>query len=397
MEKNFDVFVSFSFADRKIVEKIVDALEKEYGLKVWVCTEKLNGGDRYFKEIPPAIRDSKVFLFVFSKSSSTSEEVAKEVEIAFKDKIKIIPFLIDNTDIEDSDAEYYIVDLNYVDGTIPTFKKRLKILSQSIAAWLMRKEDIGHLKIKLKSRLLSSQKVFPTKSYVGREDVAKAIDETFDSGHNVLFLSGIGGIGKTQIAKKYAYDHREEYETIIFATYEGSIKRLIINETPFTFEPEMDRKIKEDGQLENDDEFFERKLARIKKVSNEKTLIVIDNLDDPYCEDFGKLFAGPYRLIITTRNDYSHSDYSQINIYPLTDEKELSQLFFNNYSGDMVFEDDPHLLDLLKMVNNHTYTIELVAKHMSMSCQTVEQMMKALKKEGIDKPKHEQESHHETT
>ena len=66
MEKNFDVFVSFSFADRKIVEKIVEALEKEYGLKVWVCTEKLNGGDRYFKEIPPAIRDSKVFLFVFS-------------------------------------------------------------------------------------------------------------------------------------------------------------------------------------------------------------------------------------------------------------------------------------------------------------------------------------------
>ena len=383
MEKSNDVFVSFSFKDRDIVEKIVNTLDKKYGLKVWVCTEKLNGGHRYFKEIPPAIRDSKTFLYVFSKSSSSSEEVSREVEIAIKADIVIIPFIIDNTEIENSDAEYFIVDLNYIDGTVPTFKKRLKELSHSIASWLNKRGDTTHLKIKIRDRLLPSKKVFPTKTYVGREDIAKAIDDAFDDGHHLIFLSGIGGIGKTQIAKKYAFDHRDDYETIIFATYEGDIERLIINETPFAFEPEMMRKMKKDGQLETDDEFFKRKLEKIKNIASERTLIIIDNLDDPYREEFNEFFDGPYRLIITTRNDYSSSEYSQIKIAPLTDEKELKKLFFNNYSGDMVLEDDPHLIDLIKLVNNHTYTITLLAKHMSNSCQTVEEMIEALKKEGI--------------
>ena len=52
MDNKNDVFVSFSFKDFDLVEKIVKALEDKYGLKVWMCSKELKGGDRYYAVIP---------------------------------------------------------------------------------------------------------------------------------------------------------------------------------------------------------------------------------------------------------------------------------------------------------------------------------------------------------
>ena len=378
-----DVFVSFSFKDFDLVKKIVSTLEEQYGLKVWMCSKELRGGDKYFSIIPKEIRDSGVLLFIQSENSLKSKEVPSEILIARNSNVDIIPFRIDKTDIEESEIEYFLVITNYIDGTVPTFEKRVDDLSQSIYSALNRVGDTKHLKIKFREKLLSTKMVFPTKSFVGRKDIVNEIDILYKEGHNVIFLKGIGGIGKTQIAKKYVYDHREEYDTIVFATYEKDIKSLIINESPFTMEPNMNRKMKGDGQLETDDEFYKRKLNKIKELSNERTLIVIDNLDEEYQEDFKELFDGNYRLLITTRVDYSKTIYPQITINPIMDKDELINLFFNYYDEDVISRDDPHLLDLFKMVNYHTYTIELLANHLEASLQTVPQMIEALNKEGI--------------
>ena len=378
-----DVFVSFSFKDFEIVKKIVKILEEKYGFKVWMCSEELHGGDQYFTIIPGEIRQSRVFLFIYSKNSLESKEIPSEIKIARNANATIIPFLIDDTELEDTDIEYFLVTLNYIDGTVPTLDRRIDELSQSIFSYLSKNGNTAHIKVHLRERLLSSKAVLPTKTYVGRKNVSQEIDDKFNEGNHVIFLHGIGGIGKTQVAKKYAFDHREQYDTIIFATYEGDLKSLIINETPFATEPATIRKIKENEQLETDEEFYKRKLAKIKELSNDRVLIIVDNFDEEYKEEFLDLFDGPYRLLITTRVSYSRTIYPQIEINPLEDKQELIELFFNNYDGDVVSKDDPHLMDLFKLVNYHTYTIELLANHMEMSLQTVDEMIESLKREGI--------------
>ena len=378
-----DIFVSFSFKDIDKVKEIVKKLKEEYGINAWMYTNELRAGDKYFAIIPPAIRESGAFVFMCSKNSLASTEIPSEIEIAWKAKKGIIPFKIDSAEIEGSEVEYFLIPYNYIDGTVPDFKNRIDDLSQAIYSILSRSEDTSRLRITFREKLLSSKNILPTKSFVGREDIIQQIDEYFKNGHHVVFLSGIGGIGKTQIAKKYLDAHRQEYDSIIFATYEGDIKSLIIRDTPFVSDPAIVKKIKPNGETESDDEFFVRKLNKIKQLSNERTLIIIDNLDDEYRDEFKELFDGPYRLLITTRVNYSKTIYAQIDVNALQKDKELIDLFMNYYDGDLVERDDPHLLDLIKMVNCHTYTIELMANHMEMSCQTVDEMIEAFKNQNI--------------
>lgn len=50
--------------------------------------------------------------------------------------------------------------------------------------------------------------------FIGREDVLEMLAEKFKAGENILLLYGVGGVGKTQIAKRYAYTHTSDYGTI---------------------------------------------------------------------------------------------------------------------------------------------------------------------------------------
>ena len=65
--------------------------------------------------------------------------------------------------------------------------------------------------------------------FVGRKTEIMIIDDIL-SANQLVFLSGIGGIGKTELAKKYADKYREKYNTITFAIYEKDIKTLVNNE-----------------------------------------------------------------------------------------------------------------------------------------------------------------------
>ena len=53
--------------------------------------------------------------------------------------------------------------------------------------------------------------------FVGRQDDLEEINELLAK-NQLVFLSGIGGIGKTELAKQYAYRHRAQYDTV-FSQY----------------------------------------------------------------------------------------------------------------------------------------------------------------------------------
>jgi tetratricopeptide (TPR) repeat protein/transcriptional regulator with XRE-family HTH domain len=55
--------------------------------------------------------------------------------------------------------------------------------------------------------------------FTGREDVLQRLSDAFTTGKRVVLtqiISGLGGIGKTQIAVEYAYRHRDEYQFILW-------------------------------------------------------------------------------------------------------------------------------------------------------------------------------------
>ena len=195
-------------------------------------------------------------------------------------------------------------------------------------------------------------------------------------------MQGIGGIGKTEIAKQYAKRNKTQYDIVIYATYNHTIVELVSSQSSFKIDPQFPRQVLSDGTQESDISYFVRKLELIREITNERTLIIIDNFDVMDDEYFSELTNANYKLLITTRCDYSRL-YPTIKIEPLESIEQLKRVFLENYEGYMVDEDDPDLEELIKLVNRHTYTIELIAQHMENSGQTVEEMLEVLKKQGI--------------
>ena len=230
-------------------------------------------------------------------------------------------------------------------------------------------------------RLIPSPSLMPKPGFCGRDDVIRKIDDLFEDGNRVIFLYGIGGIGKTEIAKKYASVHRNEYDAIIYAVYDSSLCRLVISESPFETDPPVQRLFK-DGSEESDESYFERKLDIIRKISGPRTLIIIDNFNTEMDDDLKKFINGRYRVLFTTQYDYSR-EYPSIHVKEIEDEESLLDIFMYHYQGYAAERDDPDLINLIHAVKNHTYTITLLAHHMENSGETPAQMMQAFREKGV--------------
>lgn len=260
-----DAFISFSFKDQKVVEHIVNQLLSQYGIKYWICTRDIRAGQHYDDMIYEAIKMSKVFVLIQSQSSVESDEVPKEIRLAIKFKKTIIPFVIEDSEWVGGIA-YQLINTQEINATRPTLEERIAELAEEIRNVIgeINKDTKAIEPYAVTEELLSTPNIIPKSIFCGREDVLEEIHNRFQNSGNVLFLYGIGGIGKTQIAKQYAKMHKNDYDTIIYATYNGSIKDEIMAETPFTIEPAVNRYTLSDGTKESDEAFLIESLKNTK-------------------------------------------------------------------------------------------------------------------------------------
>lgn len=381
---NHDVFISFSFKDQALADYIVNQLTSKYRIPCWICTEQIRAGDYYYDDIADAISASKILVFVQTKNSVESKEIPDEILTAIDEGKTIVSFILEDSELR-GQMKLKLKHRQHIDAREPELDDRIRDLAKELCVLL----DIPFgdaactsKECSAKEKLISTSSVLPKNIFCGRDDVLKDIQKYFENGERVLFLYGIGGIGKTQIAKQYAKQYRKDYDTVIYATYNGSIKNLILSDANFAIDPALVRYTLSDGTMEKDDDFYKRKSEKIKKLADEKTLIILDNFDVENDECLTDLLEMNCRLLITTRCDYSRY-YSTIKIAPIDSMEALKDIFMKNYDGYEVEREDPDLEELIDLVNRHTYTVELLAQHMENSGQSIKEMMDALKKEGI--------------
>ena len=117
----YDVFVSYSRKDTRIVDEFVNRLEAE-GVRVWIDRDGVESGDAFKRVIVNAIKESALFMFFSSEFSNTSPWTTKEVSIAVHYGKPIIPIKIDKT-IYSEDIEFDLVNLDYIDYSDPTMQQ----------------------------------------------------------------------------------------------------------------------------------------------------------------------------------------------------------------------------------------------------------------------------------
>ena len=216
-------------------------------------------------------------------------------------------------------------------------------------------------------------------NYFGYSNEMLALEEAMNTYHTV-FLYGMGGIGKTEIAKQYAFRHQNEYLRILLFTYETTICDFLISEK-FPGEG-VARKFDEDGNPESDESYGRRKLNAFLRHSHPSTLIIIDNFDTSYDPMLKELLSSSYSVIVTTRNDWSHLRFPVIELKGL-DEKAQTELFHTYYTKQLFEREQKLLPELLHLLYGHPLTIQLTAKLMKRRIISVSKMVEILRKDGI--------------
>ena len=215
----------------------------------------------------------------------------------------------------------------------------------------------------------------PKEFFIGRDAEIKDIHVKLQQSP-VLFLHGIGGIGKSELAKQYAKKYGSEYDTIIFAPFLTDIVSLIASDNCVqinNFSKGIDEKV---------EKYYDRKLCTIKElISNNKNriLLVVDNFDtseDCHLKDIVDIGC---QVIITTRVDFSDV-YAQMDLNTIPNPFAI----FNEYYKKPLSDTERDIVNgIIDIVCGHTMTVELLAKQMMAGRISPDKMLNKLKSGGI--------------
>ena len=238
-----------------------------------------------------------------------------------------------------------------------------EIRPQSVAQ--MREEINLLIELSASFVLVNSPKR-PNPKFVCRESEIEAIGKRLES-ESYVILEGMGGIGKTELVKKYAWENRDNYEAIQFVTYNNSLMPTIALSLKFH---NFDKAKESEYETRYGDEavrfMYRDKVNSLKKASGTlPCLIIVDNYNVLADDDFADFVSGDYKVIFTSRNKH---DGNILEITEMRDENHLLELFRNYYAPFKLIVSDAEVVkDIIKLVLGHTMTVMLIAVAMQKS------------------------------
>lgn len=221
-------------------------------------------------------------------------------------------------------------------------------------------------------RKLFLQHHLPSKSsyFVGRDaqlqEIADRLQRT-----DKLFISGMGGMGKSELVKQYAHVYQDAYDAVIFAVCNTDLESMILDDSMLPI-----------GNVqqwpdEKAQEYYARKLKELKKLCNKRILIIVDNFNNLQDEALDALLRLNCKMLFTTRCDVTEYNYAQMELGTMA-EKFVWDLFCTWYGRRPVDEERMYARQIIDLYQGHTMAVELIAKQMKASHISPKQMLDKL-------------------
>lgn len=112
MENKYEIFISYSRRDSEIADRICNVLDS-FGISYFIDRRGISGGMEFPEKLAYAIVNSKIFLFLASKNSYSSGYTNKEITFAFNHKCKMLPYIIDGSNLP-MKFEITFADINWL-------------------------------------------------------------------------------------------------------------------------------------------------------------------------------------------------------------------------------------------------------------------------------------------
>lgn len=190
---------------------------------------------------------------------------------------------------------------------------------------------------------------------VGRQDEIREVKNRLDS-DGYVFIKAMGGTGKSELAKMYAEKYADEYHTVQFCKYTGSLKSVVSS---------IEINGVNNSDYSNADELVKEK-NKVLHGSDNHTLLIIDNFNvtyDEYLRDFLPADNNGFKVIFTTRCEPANNYYSNkvFELSTLPEDVALT-LFYNHSSIEKTAENDEFVKKILKTIQYNTLVLVLLAQ-----------------------------------
>ena len=195
--------------------------------------------------------------------------------------------------------------------------------------------------------ILNNRVPTPCRHFCGREAELSVLHGLL-SEHGKAFVTGIPGIGKSELAKAYAKQHKDDYTNVVHLYYTGSLREDIAR---------MDFV---DDLPDDTDEVRYQRHARFLRTLKEDTLLIVDNFNVTAEEDdqLAEVMAYRCKVLFTTRCRFD--EYPMLELNEISDQQTLLHLMWGLYS-----EAEQHqntLKQIIDAVHSHTLAVELAAR-----------------------------------
>ncbi len=225
--------------------------------------------------------------------------------------------------------------------------------------------------------------------FYGREEELQEIANRLDTGGEtpILFVKGLGGIGKTTLAKKYAFRKDVPYQYVAYVPFtpvinsEESHVGAGVRSSLLTALGQHFEGLGQEGSLSESDRFslLCRQLVKLKG----RKLLIIDNLDHQEEVDHLTLSLPHWQVLVTTRI-HPVNESQAFTLSGLSQESALR--LFQVHCPGLRDENTEVLVGLLQRIHYHPLLTELLARVLQakqdMGWKLVD-LEKALKKEGL--------------
>lgn len=274
---------------------------------------------------------------------------------------QLLGLVTDSTDvigIEKVDEFVQITD----DATLITALIRYAILNDHDSRHTLLSPDLSDI-------LLSNRLPSANRDFIGRKEELKAVGKALQE-HDLAFITGTAGMGKSELAKIYAKKNEKKYTNIIYLFYEADLKKCISH-----------MEFSDDTADMSEDMLFDRHMNTIKKLHSD-SLVIIDNFnvlpkEDTFFKEFIKLDC---KILVTSRCNISQ--YETVKVIEMDSDTELVELFYRHCPSAKGSEDV--VKDIIKTVGCHTLTVCLSALSLTASGMEPEELLSELKTCGLN-------------
>jgi predicted ATPase len=221
----FDVFLSHNSIDKPWVHELKNSLQC-YGISVWLDKDEIRPGDLFAKALEEGLASSRAVALIISPEAVASGWVEAEYYRALAlannplSSLQLIPVILRDAPLPGFAKDRNWVDFrdkaNYAQNVWKlvwgiTGRKPAQILDLSTS-----ETPSGALPT---SNGAPSEELWNVPShnpfFTGRATVLEQLHNALTM-DGVVALSGLGGIGKTQIAVEYAHRHRADYKAVLW-------------------------------------------------------------------------------------------------------------------------------------------------------------------------------------